>query len=37
MARLIRYAVRSFLWMLTPPIYRIRIVGREHVPAKGRR
>ena len=35
MARLIRYAVRSFLWMLTHTIYRIRIVGREHVPAKG--
>lgn len=35
MARLIRYAVRSFLWMLTHTIYRIRIVGREHVPVKG--
>jgi acyl-[acyl-carrier-protein]-phospholipid O-acyltransferase / long-chain-fatty-acid--[acyl-carrier-protein] ligase len=35
MARLFRSAVRSFLWMLTHSIYRIRIVGREHVPLKG--
>ena len=35
MARLFRSVVRSFLWMLTHTIYRIRIVGREHVPAKG--
>jgi acyl-[acyl-carrier-protein]-phospholipid O-acyltransferase/long-chain-fatty-acid--[acyl-carrier-protein] ligase len=35
MARLLRSAVRSFLWVLTHTIYRIRIVGREHVPATG--
>jgi acyl-[acyl-carrier-protein]-phospholipid O-acyltransferase/long-chain-fatty-acid--[acyl-carrier-protein] ligase len=30
-----RHVVRAILWMLTHTIYRIRIIGREHIPATG--
>src|SRR4029077_14712520 len=29
------FAIRFSLWLLTHTIYRIRIVGQEHVPARG--
>ena len=32
-AKALRVVVRSILWMLTHTIYRIRIIGREHIPA----
>ena len=34
-AKALRYVVRAILWMLTHTIYRIRIIGRQHMPASG--
>jgi acyl-[acyl-carrier-protein]-phospholipid O-acyltransferase/long-chain-fatty-acid--[acyl-carrier-protein] ligase len=33
--KLMRRVVRSVLWILTHTLYRITIIGREHVPARG--
>src|SRR5512137_385757 len=30
-----RCALRAFLWALTHTIYRVKVVGRENIPARG--
>jgi acyl-[acyl-carrier-protein]-phospholipid O-acyltransferase/long-chain-fatty-acid--[acyl-carrier-protein] ligase len=35
LTKLIRRVVRSGLWILTHTLYRITIIGREHIPARG--
>ncbi|HYN09189.1 MAG TPA: AMP-binding protein [Vicinamibacterales bacterium] len=35
LTKLTRSLVRSVLWLLTHTLYRITVVGREHIPARG--